>query len=316
MPVKSKLPAYVAAFINALIIGLSFLFVKIALESANPIDALAHRFTISFVVILIPVLFGLLKLNIRLKDIVSILPLAIFYPTLFFGLQVFGLVSSSSSEAGIILALSPIFTVLLAGFFLKEHTSVWQKYSVLLSVTGVIYIFVMKGTSLDLSNFKGLALLVLSALSMAIYSVLARPLTKKFKPMELTFVMLMIGFIVFNGVSVSKHVWNGSMHEYFQPFTSSAFVLSTLYLGVLSSLVTSLMSNFALSRIEASKMSVFSNLSTLISMLAGILFLQEELGYYHIIGAVMILAGVLGVNFLDPARRKQTGVTKAIPKES
>ncbi|UNK20667.1 DMT family transporter [Paenibacillus sp. N3/727] len=316
MSVKSKIPAYAAACINALIIGLSFLFVKIALESADPIDALAHRFTISFIVVLIPVLFGWLKLNIRLKDAVSILPLAIFYPALFFGLQVFGLVSSSSSEAGIILALSPIFTVLLAGVFLKEYTSVWQKYSVLLSVAGVIYIFVMKGTSFDLSNFKGLVLLVLSALSMAVYSVLARPLTKKFKPIELTFVMLMIGFIFFNGMSIFKHVWNGSMHEYFQPFTSSSFVLSTVYLGVLSSLVTSLLSNFALSRIEASKMSVFSNLSTLISMLAGVLFLHEELGYYYIIGAVMILAGVLGVNFLDPTRRKQTGVTKAIPKES
>lgn len=44
----SKQKAYAAAIAYASIIGFSFLFVKIALESANPIDLLAHRFTVSF----------------------------------------------------------------------------------------------------------------------------------------------------------------------------------------------------------------------------------------------------------------------------
>ncbi|WP_152669162.1 DMT family transporter [Paenibacillus sp. DMB20] len=316
MPGNSKASAYAAAIANALIIGLSFLFVKIALDSADPLDALAHRFTISFAAVLIPVLFGWLKIHIRFRDVVRILPVAIFYPALFFGFQVFGLMYSTSSEGGIIMALSPIFTVLLAGIFLKEQTTVWQKYAVLLSVTGVIYIFVMKGTSVDLANFKGLALLVLSTISMAIYSVMARTMTKQFKPLELTFVMLLIGFLFFNAISLVNHAWNGSLNEYVQPLTVPSFVLSTLYLGVLSSFVTSLLSNFALSRIEASQMSVFGNLATLISMLAGVLFLQEELGYYYIIGAVMIVAGVLGVNFLTPSRLGQGRAAKEITKES
>jgi drug/metabolite transporter (DMT)-like permease len=53
-----------------------------------------------------------------------------------------------------------------------------------------------------------------------------------------------------------------------------------------------------LSKIEASKMSVFGNLATLISMIAGVIFLQEQLEYYHIIGAIMIIAGILGTNLL------------------
>ena len=43
----SKQKAYFAAIAYACIIGFSFLFVKIALESANAIDLLAHRFTVS-----------------------------------------------------------------------------------------------------------------------------------------------------------------------------------------------------------------------------------------------------------------------------
>ena len=45
-------------------------------------------------------------------------------------------------------------------------------------------------------------------------------------------------------------------------------------------------------------MSVFGNLSTLITMIAGVIFLNESLSYYHIIGAVMIIAGIIGMNFM------------------
>jgi drug/metabolite transporter (DMT)-like permease len=67
----------------------------------------------------------------------------------------------------------------------------------------------------------------------------------------------------------------------------------------LSSLVTSLLTNYILSKIEASKMSVFSNLGTVISIVAGVIFLKEEIFYYHIIGSILIVGGVIGTNFLD-----------------
>jgi drug/metabolite transporter (DMT)-like permease len=73
--------------------------------------------------------------------------------------------------------------------------------------------------------------------------------------------------------------------------------MALAYLGVLSTLVTSLLSSFALKWIEASKMSVIGNLSTLISMIAGAYILKEQLAYYHIIGAVVIIIGVVGTNF-------------------
>ncbi|MFA9378729.1 MAG: hypothetical protein ACERKZ_18595 [Lachnotalea sp.] len=52
-------------------IGLSFLFTKIALTVDDPLNILAHRFTISFFALLIPVLFGWIKLKNNI----------IFFPT-------------------------------------------------------------------------------------------------------------------------------------------------------------------------------------------------------------------------------------------
>ncbi len=61
---------YIAAISYALITGLSFLFSKIALSATVPLDLLAHRFTASFLGIMIPVLLKWVKLdyNRSIKD--------------------------------------------------------------------------------------------------------------------------------------------------------------------------------------------------------------------------------------------------------
>ncbi|EGO63872.1 DMT family transporter [Acetonema longum] len=297
--------AYAAAFLYALIIGFSFLFVKIALSAASPMDTLAHRFTISFAVASIPVLTGHIRLELNSRDLMTILPLAIFYPALFFAFQAFGLACASSSEAGIIQATVPIFTLILAAHFLKEYSTTRQKFATLVSVAGVVYIFAMKGAALELTNAKGMALILLSALSAACYSVLARKLTRRYSLPLLTYIMTAFGMIAFNGISVIQHFAGQTLADYFIPLASRNFFIAVLYLGVLSSLGTSFLSNYALSKMEAAKMSVFNNLATLITIFAGVVFLQERLEYFHIIGAVIIIIGVIGAASRSPMHREE-----------
>lgn len=293
---KGKRLAYSAIVIYSIIVGLSFLFGKLALSVASPLDSLAHRFTISFAAATIPVLFGWVKLKLTLKDLLAVLPLAVFYPSMFFAFQAYGLQFTSSAEAGIIHATVPIFTMIAAAYFLKERTTKLQKLSTLLSVAGVIFIFVMKGSSIDLANVKGTLLILLSALSLAGYSVMARRLSSRMKVMTMTYVMTAIGFLAFNLMAVGSHLAEGTIGHYFAPIAHPVFLISILYLGVLSSLVSSLLSNYALSKLEASKVSVFNHLATLVSIIGGFIFLDEQLAYYHFVGAAVIIVGVLGAN--------------------
>lgn len=294
---KLTTKAYLSALLYSFIIGFSFMFVKLALTVTSPLDTLAHRFTVAFVAASIPIVFGFVKLNMSFKNILALLPLAIFYPALFFAFQAFGLVYTSSSEAGIIQAAIPIFTMMLASYFLKEYTNTWQKISVLISVIGVIYIFIMNGIGTHETSFIGIILILLSALSSAFYNVLARKMTKKFKLMDLTYTMTVIGFISFNLIAIASHISKGTITAYFKPFTNGTFLISILYLGLLSSLLTALLLNYSLSYIKAAKISVFSNLSTLITIIAGVIFLHEQISYFHIIGTIMIILGIIGTNF-------------------
>ena len=298
--------AYGAATLYAIIVGLSFLFIKLTLGISNPIDILAHRFIVSFIAISIPVFLKLVPVNLNKERIMKVLPLAILHPLFFFAFQTFGLQYATSSEAGIILASAPVFTMIMASYFLNEKSNIYQKLSIAISLLGVLYITFKKGSTIDVSNLKGIVLLLFSTLSFAGYSVLARKMTKDYKIIELSFIMISLSFITFTSLALITNIYSGTLKEFFLPLVNINFIISIIYLGVLSTLGTTLLTNFALSKLEASKIIVFSNLGTVISIVAGVIFLKEEIFYYHIIGSLMIIGGVLGTNFLDKNKLKES----------
>ncbi|MCQ6563262.1 DMT family transporter [Paenibacillus mendelii] len=296
--------AYAAAFLYAVIIGFSLIFVKFALISAHPIDLLAHRFTLSFAAAAAVVLLRRSKLRLSGKDMLAMLPLAVFFPTLYFALQTFGLLYIPSSEAGIIQATIPLMTMLLASYWIKEASTFKQKIGIALSVAGVVYMIAMKGIHMNAANLNGALLILLSSLSFAVYNVLGRKLVQQYSAADITFFIMGVSFVVFNGFAIGRHAAEGTLTSFFTPFVDPLFIASILYLGILSSLITSLLTNYALTYMEASKMSVFINLATFITVIAGVAVFGEKLLPAHITGGLVILAGVMIVNISGKPTRK------------
>lgn len=295
---------YMAAILSSSIIGLSFFFSKIGLEYSSPLDLLAYRFTFAFAAVLIILIFKLVKTNITKKLFIKVLPLAFFYPLLSFGFQAYGLQFIQSSEAGILFAVGPVFTLILASYFLKEETSWGQRISILLSVFGVIYISLSKKSSLEVENLKGVIFILISVVSLSMYNVLGRKLGREVSRTDIIIIILGVGFVVFNLLALSKHVIEWDISAFFRPLKSYEFIVSVLYLGVLSSLLTSYLTIYVLSHLESYKMSVFGNFSTVVSILAGAILLNEKIFYFHILGSILIITGVFGANYLGRQKKQ------------
>ncbi|MEA4916440.1 DMT family transporter [Proteiniphilum sp.] len=297
---KREIVAYAGLTLMTVIIGFSFIFVKMALQHASPIDLLAHRFTVATAALF---LFYLFRRKgwplIDRKRLFSLLLLSLFYPLLLFSMQTIGLQFTTASEAGILSATAPVFTLILASLFLKEESSFWQIMSVLLSVAGVVYIMYKNGLGeISSETLKGDFFILLSVVSTAIYFVLGRKVTQQLNAMDITFFMTLTACIVFNLIAISVHLKSGTIPLYFSAFTNSEFLWTILYLGVLSSFLTSFLTNSALTVIPASQVSAFNNFSPVIAIFSGVLFLNESLHLYHIIGGIMVLIGIIGVNVL------------------
>jgi drug/metabolite transporter (DMT)-like permease len=299
--------------LNAVVIGISFLLVKLTLAYANPVDTLTYRFAAAFVMVSIGVMFGYIRLGYRGKPILALLLLALLYPIAYFILQTYGLKHASSAEGGIISAMTPVVTMIFAAIFLKERTTLLQKLSLLVSASGMVFIWVMNGSS-DWTQSNGIILLLLACITLAGYNVLARVVTRHFLALEIS--MFMVGAACFSylALSLSTHMMAGTLDIFLAPLHNSTFIALICCLGVFQ-VATAYMANFVLSRMEAARMSVFSHLSTIIAIAAGGLILQENVTWSHLAGAAMIISGVIGMNLpykvaVSPKPMKQSNINR------
>ena len=91
--------AYIAITLQSLIIGFSFLFVKLSLKSADTFTLLAHRFTVAAVFLFIYKFFSKNFPKVSFSDFMKILPYSLGFPILFFLFQTLGLERIPSAEA-------------------------------------------------------------------------------------------------------------------------------------------------------------------------------------------------------------------------
>ena len=295
---KSHIIPYFTAIITNFIFGLSFLFSKQALNVADPISLLSFRFLTAFIVMTILIIVKVIKVDYKNKPMKWLIILAIVEPIIYFIFETYGLQRTSTSLGGLMIALIPIVVTILAVYLLNEKPSAKQTISIILSVAGVILIILMEGSNgTGGSTLLGIFLLGGAVFSAALFNIIARKISKHFTAIEVTYFMMLVGAVFFNMISITNHIINKNLSVYFLPLSSTSFRSSVLYLGILSSVVAYFLANYTLSKMEASRSAVFANISTIVSIVAGVVVLHESFHVYHVVGSIMILVGVWGTNY-------------------
>lgn len=294
---KTNILPILSGIFTSLIFGLSFLFSKKALNIVEPFTLLSFRFLVAFIIMTILKLLGIIKINYKGKSIKNLIIIGLTQPIVYFIFETYGIQFSSSSQAGLMIALIPIFVTILSAYALKEIPSKLQCGFILISVSGVVFIVLMTGSSSSGGSLLGIFLLLGAVLCAALFNILSRKYSKKFSPIELTYAMMSMGALFFNIVSICSHIRANTLAQYFLPLKNKNFLVSLAYLGILSSVIAFLLMNFTLSKLEASKSAIFANLSTIVSIIAGVVLLHESFKLYHIIGSILILIGVFGTNY-------------------
>ncbi|MGM0508704.1 MAG: DMT family transporter [Fusobacteriota bacterium] len=294
---KIKILPVLAGLMSYTIFGFSFLFTKTALGYTDVFQLLGFRFALAALFMLVLKNLKVIKINLKGKRVKKLLKLSLFQPVIYFIFETLGLNIATSSEAGIMLALIPVAVTILATIYLGEKPSLKQTVYIFLSVFGVIFIIIMKQQSEFNGQILGIILLLGAVLAGAIYTVLSRESALEFKPMEITYIMMWIGAITFNTIGITQHIIRGEILEYLNPIMKKEVFFSVFYLGLFSSIIAFLLLNYMLSKVEAYKSAVFTNFTTIVSVLAGVFLRGEPFFWYHLLGGFLILIGVFGTNY-------------------
>lgn len=286
-----------AALTANLIFGFSFLFSKTALSYAHPLLILAARFTLAFIALNLLILFGFVKINLKGKKKTGLLLMAIAQPFLYFIFELYGISHTSSALSGLIISLVPVAVMLLSSLLLSEKPSLWQCICGIVSFLGVCAVSIISDDGNE-SKLLGIILLLLAVISAAVFNILSRRESVSFSPFERTYFMFLIGFIGFNILAVSA-LKGEYISGIVTAFSNYQFIISILYLSVISSVAAFILYNYSTSRISVIRSASFSNIITVVSLFAGILILKENFTLTEILLCIPIILGVWGVNIKD-----------------
>lgn len=290
---KNNKLAYLLIFIANIIFGLSFLFTKVSLVYTSPLILVAHRFILAFLIMNILILFKIQKITIKNKPIKKLILLGLIQPVFYFIFETYGIEMTSSSFAGIILGLLPIFGSLCGAFFLKEEIKKSQVLLIFLSVLGIFFTTFMGEIKFSIS---GLILLLLAVLSAALFSTLSSFLSKEVSAFERTYTMFALGSICFSIMALFSI--NGNLSLFLEPLYNINYLKGLFYLGFLSSVVAFFFINYSLSKVSVSSQTLLSNFSTVVSILGGVIFLHESFNLAQMIGIILILISVISISLL------------------
>lgn len=288
-----------AALAAQIIFGFSFMFTKIALGYASPMTVIADRYIVAFIGLTVVMLLTKTKIKFR-KNIWKLVLMSAFQPVLYFIFETYGVQMTTSAFSSIMISLIPVVSMISGIFILKEIPSPMQYVFTALAVCGVV-IMALAGNADGTVTPLGVLLLFGAVISSVGYNIASRKISAEFDPFERTYAMTIVGLIAFLSIALIENI--DDPIKIVSSFAEPSFIFAEFFLGVISSVIAFLCMNYANTYLPVAKTTVFANFTTVVSVIAGAIFLDEKLTVQAIISTLMIIIGVWGVQMLNVNKR-------------
>ncbi len=307
--------AYFCAVMKCVVYGSTIFFTTQLTESVDVLDLLALRFLLSFAIMWLLKITRVWKIQVGVKDlfkksekspfIKNLVLTAMFEPVLYMLLETLGVSMTTNVTAAVICSLAPISSCIIEEVFLKEKSSFLQKIFLGCGIFGVVYIALNTNTTDGRDTLAGILFLLGSVVAGSFFCAFSRRSSSHFSSIEITYFSCMLGAIAFNAVNVVRHLFRGDILHYFDPYLNPDNLMGFFFLSVVSSILAVMMNNFALSRIQISTMAAFGGLSTIVTIVIGMMFGSETLQLYHFIGLPFIFLRMVGVSAISIINSKK-----------
>ncbi len=188
-----------------------------------------------------------------------------------------------ASLAGLLISLYTPFTVLLSSIVLHEKIGARLGVALVLAIAGAVTIST-PDLSLTSGTLVGPLLVVVSALSSAVFTVASKPLLGKYGPFPVA------AWAAFLGTAILVPLASPSLLQQAQAMSAGGWA-SVLYLSILST-VANLIFYTLINRQAVSRLSVQLYLVPIVSAAGGALILGEALGPATFAGGALLLLAV------------------------
>jgi drug/metabolite transporter (DMT)-like permease len=284
-----KIPPYVFLILATLFWAGNFTFGRVLSEALPPFGINLIRWSIACV-LLVPLALAREGRIVRPTPGLwpALLVMSVAGVLLFQALVYLSLQFTTSVNAALIAATTPIMTLLIAAAVGADSLTGRRVIGAVLSLGGVAWIVSRGslGALLGLSVNRGDLIMVLAAFLWAVYTVLSQRVLRTLSPLAMTTTtaLLALPFLALIG---GYELWTRPIGA-ITPIT----VLGLLYVGIVASVVAFLCWNAGIGGVGAARGTVFLNLIPLFTASMAVPLLGERLGAAQLLGGLLIVLGV------------------------
>ena len=224
------------------------------------------------------------KKNILLMTVISILGVTIFNSFTYISLRTTMVINST-----LMASVAPVMMIGFSWLIFRTKTTTLQFTGIVLSLLGAFAI-VLKGNLNNLYNLyftAGDLWMLAAVVSWCLYSVLLKKIDSKTSQLANLEVMIIIGVIFIIPFYIME-----SFNSTYLPSTGLDLAIIG-YVAVFASIVAFFSWNKGVSIIGPNRASLFLHLIPVFSAIWAISFLNEKFAFFHVIGVLFILSGII-----------------------
>ena len=283
--------AYIFLFFATLFWSGNFLVGKFASQYEIPPFSLNfYRWFFAWL-ILLPFTFKELKKkkdyilhNIGIFIILGITSITIFNSIVYYSLNFTQVISGV-----LMISTIPVMIMFISSLLKIEKTNIFQIFGVILSLVGVLFIVTKANLELlkNLNFNKGDLTMVIAMLSWATYSSLLKK--KKYQLSQISLLQIVITF----GLLFLIPIYFIEMNMGYVIKLGKPFYLTLAYVVLFPGLASFFFWIKGIAIIGANRAGVFLHLMPIFGAVMAIIIFDEQFMFYHFLGAIFILSGII-----------------------
>jgi drug/metabolite transporter (DMT)-like permease len=276
-----------ALLLAAVIIwGWTFVATKILVAEIGPVEIFALRLALGLPFLGIVLLLKHVPLRFSRADARPLLVGGAIF-TIHFLIQIVGLKTTTATNTGWIISVSPLALAVLSFFFLRERIG-WQGVAGIAVATLGILLLVSRGRFADLGWLRSTGdwLVLASAHTWAFYTVTTRDLVRRRHPLAVTFGVLLIA-AAFTAILFAASADLASVRV-----LSPRGIVALLYLAIPGLALGQWFWQEGVAQLSASRAGLYLYLEPLATLALAVPLLHEPFGPFIALGGALVLTGV------------------------
>lgn len=291
---NSKLTGHIGALITVLCWGCSFIASKMLMEGAamTPVEVYVYRFFLAYLMMLA---FTFKKfMAYSWADELQMALCGICSGTLYFLMENYALMYTSTGNVSLLSSISPIFTAILLAVIYKTRMRRGEIIGSVLAFAGVALVImsesISKGLGMEIHPV-GDMLAISCALSWAVYSIALKRLIPIYNTLFLTRKLFFYGLVTSIPLLLLQ---KEPLHlKVLFDFSQPVFLLNLLFLAVMCSSMAYLLWNESMKIIGPLATNNYLYIQPPVTMFAGSILLGETIYPFGYVGCALVLLGLI-----------------------